>query len=402
MTTNIFNQYSHQTGSSASSEGKIKLEQHIHGKILTARQVLEQVESQLIHDQVVKGSALDFKAACTAQTMDSGYCTSCGEYHPQTAATQIQIHTPAGILSLHDHALMQMASKAGVPAIYTRNLMQGENWRQELLAHNFKEIYSRGNGSKYLIRSVDQQARGFLSDRFKRMDSRPLLDSFCGGVNQLGAVPVEGFALDTKMRMRAILPVVFEPMAGEVFAFGVEFGTSDFGDGGLYLSIFLLRLTCLNGATMQDVMRKIHLGSRLSEDITFSQQTYELDTKANAAALGDAVKFALSPARLDAYMGVLQKANENEITDVYAEKNLKKLLSKEEAELAFNAYKSPDVVNLPAGKTQYRMSNAISWIANFEDTSRSRQLELQKIAGDVLPAPPAEVSEMAQPPRMYQ
>ncbi len=375
-----FSQYTHQQQSEASSAARIKLEQHIHGKISTARQVLDRVEAQIIDDQVVRGASLKF---VTGQT-----------FHADAAQPFLMVETPDGANVMHDHALMQIASKAEVPAVFTRKMMTGDQWRQELLAHNFNEIYSRGNGNKYLLRSVGGELRGFLSDRFKRMDARPLLDAFCVNASQLGAIPVEGFALETKMRMRCLLPVVFEPIAGEVFAFGVEFGTSDFGDGGLYLSVFLLRLTCLNGATMADVMRKIHLGSRLTEDITFSQQTYELDTRANAAALGDAVKFALNPARLETYMEVLKKANDQPVSIKAANDRFKKLLNKDEAEAAFNAFKSPDVVNLPAGQSVYRMSNAISWIANYEEISRARQLDLQKIAGDVLPAAAGQADVM--------
>ena len=57
---------------------------------------------------------------------------------------------------------------------------------------------------------------------------------------------------------------------------------------------------------------------------------------------------------------------------------LKKTLNKGEAEAAFNAYNSPDVYNLPAGNTAWRLSNAISWIAG-QTEEPERKLDLMRL-----------------------
>ena len=48
-----------------------------------------------------------------------------------------------------------------------------------------------------------------------------------------------------------------------------------------------------------------------------------------------------------------------------------------------DAFESEDVINLPAGKSVWRASNAISWIAGRTEDP-DRKLELERIAGEVL------------------
>jgi hypothetical protein len=59
---------------------------------------------------------------------------------------------------------------------------------------------------------------------------------------------------------------------------------------------------------------------------------------------------------------------------------------RQRAEPAASAFDGPDVVNLPAGNTLWRASNAISWIANAESVAAERRLELQELAGQLLPS----------------
>lgn len=52
----------------------------------------------------------------------------------------------------------------------------------------------------------------------------------------------------------------------------------------------------------------------------------------------------------------------------------------------YKAYESADVINLPAGNTTWRASNAFSWVANSEGLDADRKLALQAVAGEVLGA----------------
>ena len=53
-------------------------------------------------------------------------------------------------------------------------------------------------------------------------------------------------------------------------------------------------------------------------------------------------------------------------------------------EAVVDAFNSPEVEMLPPGNTTWRMSNAISWIANTKVEDEGRTLEVMKVAGAIL------------------
>lgn len=286
---------------------------------------------------------------------------------------------------IHKHALQQIAAKAGVPGAYLAGLVDGEHAWQKALASTIldRHFHDGAPQQRFLARATQNELRGFLSDRYRRLDSRPLLEKFAETCQEVGAVPVDGHVTDTRLALKAVLPMVFEPVAGEVMCLGVEWGNSDYGAAKHAVRAFILRLTCLNGATMEDSLAQVHLGGRLAEDIQLSQRTYDLDTRASVSALGDIVKGVLGPARVNTLLAGIKAADEKHIEWKGMRTQLARRLLKNELQAVEAAYQSEDVINLPPGKTLWRASNAVSWVAGKTE-SEDRKLELQRIAGEVL------------------
>jgi hypothetical protein len=335
-----------------------------------ATNVINHVMNNQPTDRIIKGAALDFTAD-----------------HQRKAIT---IHVPNAngpeTHTIHRNALGQMATNASIPMKFLDSLQEDSSeWGRELLAHNFRTIYGqRHKAERRLVRSVGTDVRGFLSDSYRRLDSRPIVEAFASAVQAKGASPYQGYVTDTKISLQAIMPKVYEPIPGEVVAVGISLENSDFGNGALALRSYLLRIWCTNLAITQDTLRQVHLGQRLADDMTYSQRTYELDTRTTVSAMKDVVARQLNAGELDQRMEMIRTAGGQQVTAETVKTQLKKLLLKGEADKAIDAFNSPDVYNMPAGNTVWRMSNAISWIANsVEDTER--KLELMKIAGEVLP-----------------
>jgi len=74
---------------------------------------------------------------------------------------------------------------------------------------------------------------------------------------------------------------------------------------------------------------------------------------------------------------------------------LKKNLRKGEVDAVVEAFNSPEVEMLPPGSTTWRMSNAISWIANTKVEDEGRKLEVMKVAGAMLDGKTGQVIEDA-------
>ena len=176
--------------------------------------------------------------------------------------------------TIHNHALTQIAGKAGIPSKYLRELVESDNPILQSLALEILGTHYQGTDldrNRFLLRSVDDEVRGFLSDRYRRLDNRPLLDAFIEGCQEMGAVPVDGTVSDVRLMMKAYLPMVLEPVPNEVMLIGVAWGNSDFGAAALTLSLTVLRLWCTNKAVMEDAIRNVHLGRALDETITYSE-----------------------------------------------------------------------------------------------------------------------------------
>lgn len=288
---------------------------------------------------------------------------------------------------LHRNALGQMAQTIDMPVKFLDSLQETKaSWGRELLAHNLETIFhQRHDRKRFLVRSLNGEARGFLSDQYRRIDSRPVVEAFASAVQRLGAQPYEGMVTDTKMNIKAIYPEVYEPIPGELVAFGISLENSDFGNGALSLREYILRMWCDNLAIFEEAMRQIHLGKRLDENMIYSQHTYELDSRTTVSALKDVIASRLDAKALDSRVLALQAANAQTVSQESAAAQLKKLLNKGEAEDAIKAFQSNDNYNLPEGATTWRLSNAISWVAGQEGVDPERKLEMGKIAAQVLP-----------------
>lgn len=349
------------------SVARERLESIVANGIARSGNVIQQILSQQPVDAIVPAKALTFQVA------DDGVVSMAARDHEW---------------ALHRHAFEQVVERAGIPRAYASELrVTGDEneWRRTLLQHAMDEHYRNGQG-RFLVRSVDGQARGFLSDRFRRLDSRPLLESFITTCQALQGVPYEGVATDTRSSVRVILPKVFEPVRGEAMVFGLSWQNSDFGAGTYGISAFVLRLVCLNGMVGESALKQVHLGGRLPEDLTFSERTFALDTKTMVSATADVVRSVLAPAALAKRMDAVRAAHESTTDFATAWKRLRSSgLSKAEQTATRDVFEGEDVVMLPPGKTLWRFSNALSWVANTTKDAE-RKLELQSLAGAVIAA----------------
>lgn len=355
-----------EAATEAAARARAMMEREIERGRANAARVLHDVATKVPEDRLARARALNFI--------------------PVDTGVEISVAGDSVSTPIHDHALGQIASRGGIPMGYVRSLLDAEGeWGAKLLAHNLNDLYRQGKGAdgRYLCRSLDGELRGFLSDRYRRMDCRPIVDAFCAMASEHGAVPINGYSLETKIAIKALLPVVFEPVPNEVMAFGLALENSDYGDGALSIRLFMLRLWCTNYAIAEDALRKVHLGRRLTDDFSYSDQTHQLDQRATVSAIKDVTGELLSPDRVNRACGLIRRANEEEVSPLKIKSFLKKHLNKGEGEAVTEAFNSADVVNLPPGNTAWRLSNAISWVAGNMD-NQARALDLMKVAGKVV------------------
>lgn len=360
--------------SEATAGFKAKLDEMIHTSQASAMSVIEKVQRETPTDCIADSTTLEF-------TVDGD--------HDKTLLMGLHNHKAKNYFqrALHKNALEQVAERADIPNTYVNRLLE-KPYGRELIVENLTTIFRKEENKKLLIRSVNDQVRGVLSNSFKRMDSKPIIDAFAGACHEIGAVPVEGIGGDLRWALKAMLPMIFQPSAKrgmeEVLAFGIQLSNSDFGKGALGLNAFCTRLVCTNTATLEQVMRQVHLGRRLSDDLEYSKETYKLDTETQVSAVRDMVHQILAPDKVNALVGRIGEALEARIDPKQAWQDLPKMgLLKGEVDKIKELFTDGDVEMLPRGTTQARLSNAIAWFAKSAATAE-RRLELEEVAGELL------------------
>ena len=363
---------------------KAMLEAQIQASQDSAMGVIEKIQNEVPVDRIVHTRALTFALE---------------EQEPQN---DVEIIAPPNILigtkdrrakghfmePMHKHALTQVAERAGIPGTYLNRLLT-RPYGPQLVIENLTTIFQKEEPSKYLVRSVGDEVRGVLSDSFRRMDSRPIIEMFASECQAVGAVPIEGVGGDLRWSLRAILPMVFQPSKKtgleEYIAFGLALTNSDFGVGALSLRLFMLRVWCTNMALLEEALRQVHLGKRLADNIEFSQQTYELDTATQVSAVKDLIRGSLSPEKINESVALIGKALEERINPKKAWEELPKQgLLKGEVAKVKEIFNDGGVEMLPPGTTVARLSNAISWFARQPEQTPERRIELEAVAGQLL------------------
>jgi len=309
---------------------------------------LEEIQREFAnrHDMMVRPTALDFaveEKAIRPVIRDDSY-------------------------RLTTHSQNQVLQRAGIPSQFATRLMDlGES---ELLRQNLKRLTDRTQGDGIQIRRVGETIKGWLSPAYRRMDAAPVMEAYLKRSLDRGFVPYRGMNTEYRYQISMIQPRVWEPMDGEFVIFGTSLTTGDYGNQGLEIDLLMLRVVCLNLAVGYDLFRKIHLGSRFQmgdgdEIVPISQKTMNLDVDTISSAVADVVD--ASGNHISLLEEKIQRANEKEIKDPKSIYDLlrKRGIRKEIVEQVKSAYALPQEVEiLPKGNSVWRLTNAISLVAN--------------------------------------
>ena len=303
--------------------------------------------------------------------------------------SRLMMNMPDGQFSLHDNAIAQLADRMGIPQRYLRSLASGEPWAIMLAAHLLNQHSDWTQRSRVLVRTVGHQVRGVLSDSYRRLNSVEILTAFVQEAAGQGAVISDAYMNDTKVWAETILPTpVTVPTKnnGDVVIFaGARFSTSDYGDGAVDMRAFMLNGACLNGMVRESVMKQVHLGSKLPDNLALSQQTYELDTKTTVSAVQDLTRGLFSADTIKRKAYEIQGASEMEVD---LDHELKKLtgngwlLKQEGKEVEKILMRNNPDDGVQGGATLWKLTQPIT--AHARELSPERIRELHEISGELL------------------
>ena len=286
---------------------------------------------------------------------------------------------------LHSHALAQAAEKLNVPAKYLKDL-QSTEWGRQLTAKILNDHTDNTTRQRLLVRCIDNEVRGILSDSYRRLNTPQIFGQFIKAVASQDAKIVDVFSDDTRAYIETINPKLIEiptEKNGIIhLAYGLRISSSDFGDGALEIRAFMMQAICLNGMVTEKMMKTIHLGARLPDDLEISKKTYQLDTETQGSLAYDMAKSLLSPQTIDAKVKAIQAASSKEV-DI--EKEIVKiakagLITKFEGdEIRKVCMDNKPEDGIAGESTLWKLSQAVGAVARSKDGRRER--ELQEVSG---------------------
>jgi len=360
-------------------------EERLHSIIQRGRSsavaVLDHVASMKIVDKLARAQALNFfpHENTIAWRVPGQTAVS-----TTTPGTDIMLDSPA--FRIHTNAIGQIAQHAGVPGDYVRAMATGsEPWQHKLISDVLNEHFSHSpEERRLLMRCVGYELRGAMSDRYKILRSEPIVEAFATAAKNLDAVPSGGYVSDVRIGLRALHPEPFYITPGDALCFGIQLRHSDFGRGTLSISVFVFRSTCLNTAVLKNALSMRHLGRKMADSMALSERTIHLNTLAAASEVVDIVEQALAPECRETIQAQLRKANDKEVEFLSYRDRIEKALGKGLCAKVEEAFNGEDIVDLPAGRSLWRLSNAVSWAAHeVEDQDKSADME--RLAGSLLP-----------------
>lgn len=294
--------------------------------------------------------------------------------------------------AVHDHALSQIAGRLDLPIKLVRKYLSGELWQRALLLELFNENTQKVKKKNALVRVVGGEVRSYLSDKYKRMNSIDIYAKFIAVAGQQGARLIDAHHDGIRGYVEAIMPTVM-PLETEMngivpVIFGAQVSNSDHGDGALDAKGYFMDVRCMNGYVGKSFFRKTHMGSRLTDDIRYSEETYRLDTQAMVSAIGDVIDEIFSP---EIIKENLEKVKRNASMEIDMQQELKMLpsISMHSGILVseVEAIEKKLMDNNPAdgvegGASMWKLTQAMTAVANDIGGRRSR--EIQEIAYSLL------------------
>lgn len=303
-------------------------------------------------------------------------------------------------LEIHDHALDQLCSKASpsLPIRFVDNLRAKKDvWADGLVCTNLNKLYGNAKPESYLLRSVNDVLRGFLSNRYAlHLSTDPLLHRFDSYAIELGAKPIGATWSDVRVNLEVALPFVYQPFADQHLLIGLSFFNSDYGAGTFTVSPSILDIdrnySMVVPTDSLESIKKIHLGPLLTEnDLNRVTSDRALRVDYNVGRMRMTMARNLSKTYCEAVCRAVAKARDTETTWGAIKKKLFGSLLKEElAELEKSLKERNarlprielDADGLPI-PTNWWAASAVAQLADTM-TDPDRKIDLQHTAGQFI------------------
>ncbi len=216
-----------------------------------------------------------------------------------------------------DYMHGQIASKLQIPKQYYDRMEKIPGLRQ-MTVNAWLRHPERPN-QQYMVRTVENNARALLSDRYKPFDNFLVLSAFLPAVQEHLDLKVMSCTLtETKLYLQFRFPKLEgEVKKDDIIQAGMILTNSEVGAGAVDVKAMTWRLSCTNGMISDSVLRKYHVGRSIGDreddyDI-FKDDTIQAELTSFKLKLRDVIGDALKETTFQDQLIRMRAAAEDQI-----------------------------------------------------------------------------------------
>ena len=285
-------------------------------------------------------------------------------------------------------ALEQMATKSEIPLAYQRSLLNRKEY--DLFAHNVNRLHHQFPANR-MVRALDGKARAFMSDKYKRIDNFPVLETILPAILDKGEdLKVESCDVtDNNMYLKLVTPKLQgEVKLHQTVQAGLIISNSEVGLGSWRMRMLLYTLECMNGMILgKDILPGIerrHLGAKQHEGILYQEETIVANQQAFALEARDTLNSLLDEGNFQATLEKLRVTTERKMAP---KADPTKVVIELGKTVGFTQSEGSSIMQhlIRGGDlSQYGLANAVTRYAQDEEVSYDRSTELEIIGGKII------------------
>jgi hypothetical protein len=297
-----------------------------------AKEVQRRAENK--HDYVAKTEAITMEATDNPveAAADADFDRLLKEAHNAAPDFHklLQLNVGGKRFGVNEIAHDQISQHLQIPAVYY-DRMRTEN--PQLLTVNVNTWLAANAGQKRMVRTLDNTARAFLSDKFRPIEHEDLCEAILPILLQDGRFDLMSMQVtDKKLYLKVVDKSVTRKLAETGNAFGdnkhkivrivapaITISNSEVGHGALSVLAGIYDSFCSNLATFgESSMRRYHVGARhdiVGADVValLSQQTQNLTNAALMSQVKDVVTGAFNPERFNALCDKVEGTTQDKV-----------------------------------------------------------------------------------------
>lgn len=278
----------------------------------------------------------------------------------------------------------QIADRLQIPFRYYTKM---RNEYPDLLDYNINSWFQE-RPEKRMLRTLDGNARAFLSGRYRRLDNLELAYAVFPVINEMkGAEVVSCQVTDNHMFIKVINKRLKAEVAlNDVVQAGMVISNSEVGLGSLKVEPLIYRLVCKNGLIVKDyAQKKYHVGRQIEKEDSayeiYSDETLEQDDRAFFMKVQDTVRTAVDEAKFQLSVNKLRQSKE-----VYTGDNPVDTIEVLADRYILNEAEKGGILRhflIGGDISQYGLINAVTRASQDID-DYTRATDLERIGGDIL------------------